>query len=611
MPCMACSSPRRAHIMPSPQPYKGLVRKLVLGIDVGTTYSGVAYAILDPGEVPKIEDVRRYPGQEHFGSTKIPSILYYYPDGTVHSVGAEAAQPCIDFEAEQEGLIFVDWFKLHLRPEHLDSRDDAVRATLRPLPDGKTVLDIFSDFLRYLYRCARTYISETHPSGGKLWTKAATWDNIEFILSHPNGWGGLQQAKMREAAVAGGLIPDTPAGYSRVQFVTEGEASMNFCIRNGFAQEKIQAGQNIMIIDAGGGTVDICSYSFPSLCPLTVEEAAPADCLLHGSIQVNVRAQDCLRARLRKSTYGNDDDITSMVDYFDKSTKPVFRNADEPSYVKFGSISCNDPSVMIRRGQLVLSGKEMASFFRPSLDAIIQAAHRQCRASAQPFAVVLLVGGFAASPWLYTVLRKDMQKLGLPLFRPDAQTDKAVAEGAVSFYLEHFVSARVMSTTYGTRSCVHYDVTDPEHYARRADKAARPSGRIVLQGGFSTILAKGKRMREGEEISHQYGQEAYESRTLDTLAADILCYRGQELQPRWVDRAPEMFVQLCTIHADTSGVRRTPKRGTNGGYYQQKFEIVLICGLTELQVQIKWVENGVEKRGPAQIVYSEDLEVSL
>ena len=45
--------------MPSLQPYRGTSRKLVLGIDVGTTYSGVAYALLDPGEVPKIHGVTR------------------------------------------------------------------------------------------------------------------------------------------------------------------------------------------------------------------------------------------------------------------------------------------------------------------------------------------------------------------------------------------------------------------------------------------------------------------------------------------------------------------------------------------------------------------------
>ena len=46
--------------MPPLQAYRGICRKLVLGIDVGTTYSGIAYAFLDPGEIPQIHGVTRY-----------------------------------------------------------------------------------------------------------------------------------------------------------------------------------------------------------------------------------------------------------------------------------------------------------------------------------------------------------------------------------------------------------------------------------------------------------------------------------------------------------------------------------------------------------------------
>ena len=53
----------------------------------------------------------RYPGQENAaGNFKIPSILYYNPDGTVHSVGAEAAVPGMELEASDKNLIFVDWY---------------------------------------------------------------------------------------------------------------------------------------------------------------------------------------------------------------------------------------------------------------------------------------------------------------------------------------------------------------------------------------------------------------------------------------------------------------------------------------------------------------------
>lgn len=41
------------------KPYSGQSRSLVLALDVGTTFSGVSYAILEPGEVPKIHGVTR------------------------------------------------------------------------------------------------------------------------------------------------------------------------------------------------------------------------------------------------------------------------------------------------------------------------------------------------------------------------------------------------------------------------------------------------------------------------------------------------------------------------------------------------------------------------
>ena len=53
----------------------------------------------------------RFPGQEcTAGDSKIPSIMYYHQDGSVHSSGAEAALPGIALEAEDNELIFVEWF---------------------------------------------------------------------------------------------------------------------------------------------------------------------------------------------------------------------------------------------------------------------------------------------------------------------------------------------------------------------------------------------------------------------------------------------------------------------------------------------------------------------
>ena len=86
--------------------------------------------------------------------------------------------------------------------------------------------------MKYMYECARAYIQEANANGPYIW--GTMEQSIQFVLTHPNGqWGGSRQAQLRLAAVRAGLVPDTKEGRARVQFVSEGEASLHFCIHKG------------------------------------------------------------------------------------------------------------------------------------------------------------------------------------------------------------------------------------------------------------------------------------------------------------------------------------------------------------------------------------------
>ena len=98
------------------------------------------------------------------------------------------------------------------------------------LPKGKTIVDVFSDFMRYLFDSAKTLFIDSDQNGEHRWNSVA--QNIELVLTHPNSWGGPQQSQLRTAAVKANIVPDTPAGLARVHFVTEGEASFHFCVTN-------------------------------------------------------------------------------------------------------------------------------------------------------------------------------------------------------------------------------------------------------------------------------------------------------------------------------------------------------------------------------------------
>ena len=106
------------------------------------------------------------------------------------------------------------------------------------LPKGKTIVDVFADFMRYLFDSTKAQFKSSEPNGELRWDSISA---IELVLSHPNGWGGPQQAELRTAAVKAGIVPDTPAGHSSVHFVTEGEAGFGFCAT------QTEAGRNLKV----------------------------------------------------------------------------------------------------------------------------------------------------------------------------------------------------------------------------------------------------------------------------------------------------------------------------------------------------------------------------
>src|SRR6266550_1294641 len=67
-------------------------------------------------------------------------------------------------------------------------------------------------------------------------------------------------------------------------------------------------------------------------------------------------------------------------------------------------------------------------------------------------------------------------------------SNKAVAEGAISYKLDHSVTDRIARYTYGAPCCPQYDSDDPEHIARKHTRFTLPSVRLVVPGYFQAIL---------------------------------------------------------------------------------------------------------------------------
>ncbi|KAF9055142.1 hypothetical protein BDZ89DRAFT_1087862 [Hymenopellis radicata] len=178
------------------------------------------------------------------------------------------------------------------------------------------------------------------PSGASFWSS----------VEHHIDFEGQQQGLVRRAAV----------GQDRLQFVTEGEASLPFCIT--------------IIVDAdASGTVDLSANANKANKDNTFEEirVAPTECHLQGSVLVGHAARAHIEDfKLRNSKFGAAQDVNHMANVFDKSTK---RTSSEPAYIRFGSAHDKDLAVDIRNGQLKLDGETVSGFFECSIQSIIDA----------------------------------------------------------------------------------------------------------------------------------------------------------------------------------------------------------------------------------------------
>ncbi|KAG8215044.1 hypothetical protein J3R82DRAFT_8453 [Butyriboletus roseoflavus] len=334
------------------KPYTGLTRQLVLAFDIGTTYSGISYSILQPGGIPQPQGVTKYPGQGQVGDYKLPSIMYYDRKGDLKAVGYEALKDELVEVALAEGWVKVEWWVI----------DGS--ATLLLILYSRVVPDTFSSVPKLTFR---------NRTPGYIWLSVK--DEIQFIFTHPNGWEGAQQQHIRRAIVLAGLVPSTPDGHARVRFLTEGEAGLHFCIWDLFAsgvpdQEKYPQGQGVVVIDAGGGTLDLSMYSM-KFDPTSFEEIAPAECRLQGSVFVTRRANGLLQKKLQGSRYSNPEMIDDITHTFDQTTKLHISNAEQPAYVKVGSVRENDPAHDIKAGKLRLLGQEVTKLFDDSISAVI------------------------------------------------------------------------------------------------------------------------------------------------------------------------------------------------------------------------------------------------
>ncbi|KAJ6632564.1 hypothetical protein B0H10DRAFT_2159684 [Mycena sp. CBHHK59/15] len=481
-------------------PYAGLTRKLVISVDVGTTFTATSFCLLQPGNVPKFEEILRWPKQAT-PDAKVPSVLYYDKNGRPKAFGAETEDEDTIIEAEENDWMKAEWWKLKLRPAHLPLIRNL---TLPPLPPNVTVDDIFVHHLGYVKEQVKAYITATYGDGGNIWD--ALSPTMYIILTTPNGWEGSQQNRMRQAAIKAGLVDSE--GGRRVRFVTEAEAAVLYAADSGSVGDWLVDDGQLVLCDCGGGTIDITGYKINAVKPsLKLEESSASRCYLAGAVFVTQAAKRFFQDRLRGTEWDTEEAMQRIVYHFDRNAKKKFSEGDTVCYVQLDGHKSN-PALGITRGRLKITGTEMASFFADSLKEITDGLEIAFENGGRLADKVILVGGLASSPYMYKKLVDWGNNFGISVSRPDGPTVKAVANGALAWHLDSSVGSRIAKYHYGITIVVPHDPSNSDHTNRPTFKNL--DGVTNVGSAWSGIVKKAsvnEKLSTSKEFTSSYNTQ--------------------------------------------------------------------------------------------------------
>ncbi|XP_077498368.1 heat shock 70 kDa protein 12A-like isoform X2 [Amblyomma americanum] len=455
---------------------------VVVAIDFGTTYSGYAFSFTrDPDNVHMM---RKWEGGDPgVVNEKTPTTLLLNPDGEFHSFGYTARDVYHDLDAQEaKRWMFFEKFKMALHSSENLSRDTEIRAANgRPM----AALAVFAHALRYFRDQALKELSEQSAT-------VILADDVRWVVTVPAIWRQPAKQFMRAAAYKAGIgSPDFP---EQLIIALEPEAASVYCRKLRMHQLVPEAparvhlfreaapelntepaveqrtGTRYMVVDCGGGTVDITVHELHDGTLKELHKATGGPC---GSLGIDREFERLLRSifgadfmeqfrlkkpaayvdlmvafEARKRNASPDKDTPrnislpfSFIDYYKKCKGATVEQAIK----RYGCKEVKWSS----QGMLRLEPAAMRELFRPTLARIrehIGGVLGDPRLGAIHY--LFLVGGFAESQ----MLQKELREAFAPHTRviiPQG-VSLAILRGAVLFGLDPMVvNVRRSRLTYG------------------------------------------------------------------------------------------------------------------------------------------------------------------
>ncbi|WAQ98470.1 HS12A-like protein [Mya arenaria] len=388
----------------------------------------------------------------------------------------------------------------------------------------------------------------------------------------------------------------------------EPEAASLFCRYLPFARETNKAGASLvtagvgdryMILDVGGGTVDITVHEVQineETKDVTLREMFKANGGDWGGLKVDESFTDLLQdiigpdvMEVLQTRYR--EDFMEFMDAFEIKKRKVAPDMDSreimtvplsfvQTYKELNNVELEDEQRIKEKynGKITFSKNKMR--FDPEIlkGLFTETVDQICALASEYFdqireyniRTILMVGGFSESRMLQDKVRSTFPSKRLII--PD-EAGLCVLKGAVLYgHNPSMITARVSKFTYGIEACKQFEpALDP--YEKRVIR-----DRIVLCKNYFSIHAKA-----GQEfqVDEMVGEHEYVAHGEDATELQIDVYTTPHRNPRYIDDEDSRKI----------GEMRVPVGRSLSGD-QEMVKVQFVFGDTELKVVAWNVENG-------------------
>ncbi|XP_069129617.1 heat shock 70 kDa protein 12A-like isoform X2 [Argopecten irradians] len=569
-------------------------RLLVAAIDFGTTYSGYAFSFRHEFETDPLKvSASTWPaGSRALVSLKTPTTVLLDKNQTFHSFGYEAEDHYSQLAEDDD---HTEWYYFRRFKMMLYGKDGkgglSKNVTLKDIRDRELpALKVFSEAIKYLKGHLLKALE-------KRATDVKDTD-IEWVLTVPAIWNDPAKQFMRLAAEQAGIKGD------QLTIALEPEAASLYCKhlpveKMGGSEQGFTCfsnGSKYLVLDAGGGTVDITVHKVRE--DGTLKELDRASGGAWGGTQVDeafkqmiikivgnpimqsfCRAQtadfvDMFREFETKKRCSVEDTLSKKVTMkIPVSLKDLFEEETEEDIKDVVRQSSYSGKLEWVNDKIRIAPDTFKSLFNCAItDTIGHIQGLLSKPSCEGTQTIIMVGGFAESPLLQKGIREAFPNMRVII---PYECGLSVLKGAVIFgHSPKIITSRKAKFTYGI-------ATNKKFKPSRHDPAKKKTvnGVDFCAEVFDKHVGIGSKLKIDTVQSEQRYNPLYENQK--TL--DFPVYQSTEDDPEYVTDLSCTYIGNMSVSIpDTVG-------GTNRGV-----RVKMIFGGTELKLEATQERTGIK-----------------